>query len=226
MQGRKPVTAILFDMDNTLFDLVAAQIHSCHQVAHFLEQEDGHALYTYFQRPIHGYEAHENIRDYMNDRGFFSDGTYERARRIYEEEKLRNISPYPGVHDTLREILKRGLPMGIVTDAYSREATLRLEKSGLLPFFSGIVSCDLSGAKKPALEPFLAALKMFRTDPAHVLLIGDSPRRDIEPCRDLGIRTVYARYGDCFSHDRSSVRADYTIDAMGELLTILCSLTG
>jgi putative hydrolase of the HAD superfamily len=219
-----PVTTIFFDMDNTLFDLVGAQIASCHRVARFLGREEGDDLYQYFLRPLHGYEAHENIHDYMKDRGLPLDGGYARARYIYEEEKLRHITPYPGVPETLGLIRDHGLPMAIVTDAHSRDATIRLEKSGLLPFFSGIVSCDLSGAKKPAHEPFLAALEMFRADPQETLLIGDSPRRDIEPCRELGIRTVYARYGDRFADDRSTVPADFTIDAMEELPAILLSL--
>jgi putative hydrolase of the HAD superfamily len=219
-----PVTTILFDMDNTLFDLVGAQIASCHKVTRFLGHDDGDDLYQYFLRPVHGYEAHENIHDYMKDRRISLEGTYARARYIYEEEKLRHITPYHGVPETLRLILNRGLPMAIVTDAHSRDATIRLEKSGLLSFFTCIVSCDLAGAKKPAPEPFLTALEMLETDPSETLLIGDSPRRDIEPCRELGIRTVYARYGDRFSDDRSSVEADFTIDAMEELPAILFPL--
>ena len=38
--------------------------------------------------------------------------------------------------------------------------------------------------------------------------------------RNLGIRMVYARYGDWFSGDRISVGADYIIDAMGRSRTV------
>jgi putative hydrolase of the HAD superfamily len=225
-RARTPVTTVLFDMDNTLFDLVGAQIASCHRVARFLGRDEGDDLYRYFLRPLHGYEAHENIHDYMEDRGISPDGTYTHARHIYEEEKLRHITPYPGAVETLGLIQRRGLPMAIVTDAHSRDATLRLEKSGLLPFFTCIVSFDMAGTKKPAPEPFLTALEILKADPEETLLIGDSPRRDIEPCKELGIRTVYARYGDRFTDDRSSVMADYTIDSMEELPAILCPHPG
>jgi putative hydrolase of the HAD superfamily len=223
-RARTPVTTVLFDMDNTLFDLVGAQIASCHRVARFLGHDEGDDLYQYFLRPLHGYEAHENIHDFMKDRGISPDRTYMHARHIYEEEKLRHITPYPGAMETLGLIQQRGLPMAIVTDAHSRDATLRLEKSGLLPFFTCIVSFDMAGIKKPAPEPFLTALEMLHADPSETVLIGDSPRRDIEPCKELGIRTVYARYGDRFADDRSSVEADYTIDSMGELPAILLPL--
>ena len=114
--------------------------------------------------------------------------------------------------------------MGIVTDAHSRDATLRLEKTGLLPFFCCIVSYDMVKVKKPAPEPFLFALEMMNAGTDEAILIGDSPMRDIEPCRSLGIRTVYARYGDRFSHDRNNIHADFIIDAMGELPEILSVL--
>jgi putative hydrolase of the HAD superfamily len=78
--------------------------------------------------------------------------------------------------------------------------------------------------KKPAPEPFLLALKMLQAGNQETLLIGDSPRRDLEPGRLLGMRTVYARYGDRFSDDRSQVQADFTIDTLSDLPVILGQL--
>jgi putative hydrolase of the HAD superfamily len=115
--------------------------------------------------------------------------------------------------------------MAIVTEAHSRDATLRLEKIGFLPFFCGMVSYDMVGIKKPAPDPFLLALEMMRVKTHEVLLVGDSPRRDIELCRLLGICSVYARYGDRFSDDRSEFEADFIIDAMDELPGILAGLS-
>ena len=81
------------------------------------------------------------------------------------------------------------------------------------------------GVKKPAPYPFLFALEMIRATTGEVLLVGDSPRRDIEPDRRLGIGTVYARYWDRFSDDRSDVEADFTRDAPDELPAILAGLS-
>ncbi|MDD1684269.1 MAG: HAD family hydrolase [Methanoregula sp.] len=220
------VRAILFDMDNTLFDFIAVQIAACEAVTRSLGIPDENSLYPYFLNSVHGYESHENILDFIRDRGISGQGSFEAARRIYEQEKIRFITPYPGVVDTLALIRDRGLPMGVITDAHSRDAILRLQKAGLLPFFSGMVSYDMVRVKKPAPVPFITALDMLKSTADEVLLVGDSPRRDIEPGRSLGIRTVYARYGDRFSDDRSQVLADYTIDSFAELPAILSSLSG
>ena len=219
------VTTLLFDMDNTLFDLVTAQIRSCHAVTEFLGQDDGDELFSCFLSPVHGFESHENIRQYMAERKIPQEH-FGQACRVYETEKLRHIAPYPGVPGTLAALRDRGLPMCIVTDAHSRDATLRLERIGLLPYFAGMVAYDMVRVKKPAPEPFLVALGMMQATPDTVLLVGDSIRRDIEPCRQLGIRTVYARYGDRFASGRPESGADFTIDCMDELPAIIDRING
>jgi len=213
-------------MDNTLFDLVGAQMTACQAVTRSLGITGENLLFPYFLRPLHGFESHENILDFMQDHRIPVPESYDRARRVYEEEKIRAITPYPGVVETLLRIRNQGLPMGIVTDAHSRDAVLRLEKAGLLHFFCCMVTYDLVQVKKPAPEPFITALDMLQSMADEVLLVGDSPRRDIEPGRTLGIRTVYARYGDRFSDDHSHVQADYTIDTLAELPKILSGLSG
>jgi putative hydrolase of the HAD superfamily len=219
------IRTILFDMDNTLFDLVGAQIAACRAVTRYLGQPESDALFEdYFMSDYRGFESYENIRDYLHDRSIPEDGNFREACRIYETVKLDQTVPYEGIPAMLEKLRLAGLPMAIITDAHSRDATRRLEKTGLLPFFCGVVSYDMVRVKKPAHEPFLCALEMMRADAGDTLLIGDSPHRDIRPARDLGIRTVYARYGDRFSGVRDCPEADFVIDRIDELIPILGSL--
>lgn len=218
---KPPVTALLFDMDNTLFDLVGAQIAACDSVVRHLGHDDGDELFSYFLTTSHGFESPENIRQYMQERRIATTGMYEDACRIYIIEKLRHITPYPGVTETLRAIREMGFATGIVTDAEKADATQRLGKCGLSPFFDCMVTFDQVQVKKPAPDPFLAALGRIRALAEETIFVGDSPRRDIEPCKKLGIRTVYARYGDRFSKTRNDAGADFVIDRMDELPGII-----
>lgn len=219
-----PVQALLFDMDNTLFDLIQAQITACAHVARHLGKNDGKELFDYFLHAGHGFESTENIRQYMVERGLSTDGMFDRACRIYRDEKLNSITPYPGVMQSVREIRSLGLPMVIVTDAEQEQALERLGKCGLVPYFDSVITSDLVKKKKPDPEPFLYGLRELGTRPDNALFIGDSPRRDIEPCLHLGIRTVYARYGDRFASERPCTGADFTIDAIPELVPIIRKL--
>jgi len=221
---QKRITTLMFDMDNTLFDLVGAQVAACQAVAEHLGRDDGKELFSYFLTSVHGFESHENIRQYMEERNIPVNSRYRTACQVYEKIKLQSIIPYEGIPETLRSLHEQGYLMGIVTDACSRDATLRLEKTGLLPYFCCMVSFDMVKVKKPSPEPFLFALEMMNAHAQEAVLVGDSPHRDIEPCSSLGIRTVYARYGDRFSRDRTHVPADFVIDIPEELHDILFHL--
>ena len=52
----------------------------------------------------------------------------------------------------------------------------------------------------------------------------DRPRRDIEGARALGIRTVYARYGD--TSGELCYDADYVIDDIAGVIAIVDDLNG
>jgi len=218
---KEPVRAFFFDMDNTLFDLVAAQVAACRKVVHHLGYDDGDELFRYFLSGVHGFESTENIRQYMADRRIPADGLFDEACRIYADVKLRHIVPYPGVEQTIKAVRELGLPMVIVTDAEAPDACERLTKCGLGSYFDRTISFDLVKVKKPAPGPFLAALDATKPRPEDALFVGDSLRRDIAPCRKLGIRTVYARYGDRFADTRQEIEADYVIDRMPDLLPII-----
>ncbi|MDD1716568.1 MAG: hypothetical protein LUQ01_06185, partial [Methanolinea sp.] len=52
---KNPVRAVLFDMDNTLFDLVAAKQEACRAVVASLPRGRGEELFEYFLRPSRGF---------------------------------------------------------------------------------------------------------------------------------------------------------------------------
>ena len=215
------ISTLFFDMDNTLFDLVGAKLAACERVTGQFGNASSDELFQYFLKGPWGFEDFRNIRDFLCDQDCYSDENYENCCRIYDTGKMEGITPYPGVRETLEEIRKRGFKMGIISDAFSTEAKRRLEKTDLRKYFDLIVTCDLTGQKKPSPVPFRFALHELNADTSEVVLIGDSPNRDMEPARKLGMKTVYARYGDRFSHTRTSTHADFIIDEFEELLPIV-----
>ena len=220
-----PVNTIFFDMDNTLFDFNRAQKSACAAITGSVGHNDGDVLFDeYFRSGRHGFESHENIRDYLDDRSLFDEDIYQGACRIYEKVKLEEIVPYDGVSTTLSCLRQQGFSMGIITDAHSRDATRRLEKARLFGYFDGIVTHDMVKAKKESEIPFRYALDMLKTRPESALVVGDSPHRDIRPAKKLGILTVYAKYGDQYSALKECADADFTIFRMHELLQVLGTL--
>ncbi len=214
------VKGLIFDMDNTLFDLVGAKRKACHSISASLRRRDGARIYSYFTRRVLEYEDPGNLRDYLLDHGLFSEPTFQECCRIYHREKLRHIIAYPGVAPTLSRLRARGFPTALVTDAHDADARQRLETSGLASYFDHIVTCDHTGKKKPDPAPFLLALDLLGTGAHETLMVGDSPRRDIEPGHRLGLVTAYARYGD-YSPDRSNGGAHHVLSKFSDLLDLL-----
>ncbi|MDD1657893.1 MAG: HAD-IA family hydrolase [Methanomicrobiales archaeon] len=217
-----PPSAILFDLDNTLVDLVHAKMEACRAIVTRAETGDAETLFSYFLREIHGFEDPRNILDFLSDHGVRSRETGEECVRIYEEVKIRCTWPYDGVPELLERLREEGIALAIVTDANRKNAMKRLEKTGISGFFNCLVTPDTSGAWKPSPEPFLYALKELGIPADHGLAVGDSPRRDIAPARAIGLTTVYAAYGDRFAATRQEENpAHHTIHRPLDLLELI-----
>lgn len=224
MHGNFPVKALLFDMDNTLFDLVAAKLEACRVITKEIGAGSPEVLFSYFLRRIRGFEDPENIRDFMVDTATYSDDVYAWSVAAYRDVKLSHIEPYPGVVDTLSELKRMEYPLVLVTDAHHRDALPRLRKTGLREQFTHIITHDMTWEKKPSHIPFLYALREVGIPPReaeNAMFIGDSPRRDIAPARQIGMYTAYARYGDRFSSTRSDGGAHVVLDDFRRLPRVL-----
>jgi len=219
------ITAVIFDMDNTLFDFVEAKLIACAAVIAYLKVHvEPVVLLRYFLRPAHGFESHENIRDFLTDNNRYSDTAYTRCCAIYDNEKIAAIKPYPHVAETLSALRDRGLKLGVVTDAHNGNALKRLKKAGLEGFFDAIITMDMHGKAKPSPEPFLLAMKKLGVTASESMLVGDSIRRDIVPAKALGMLAVHAVYGDRNFHEGEREGADFVIHGIGEVIGVIPEL--
>jgi len=140
---------------------------------------------------------------------------YRRVRDTY-------LVLYPHVRSTLIELLRRGLRLAVVSDAPSLQAWQRLHHLGLEHLFRPVVTLDDTGERKPSPRPFRRALELLELGPDEVLMVGDWPERDMIGARSVGMRTVFARYGDTFGTVDSG--ADFEIADIAELLGVVDGL--
>ena len=221
---RNVLKAVLFDMDNTLFDFVAVKLIACREILFYLGEEDGNferdptELFNYFLRGTYGFEDYENIMDYMQERELFTAKGYRDCCEIYDREKLQNLELYPGVRDTLEELKKLGFRLAIITDADNYHACERLARVGLLDSFELLVSADMTGTKKPDPAHFLFALDALGLKPEESLVVGDSIKRDIVPARKLGLKTAYASYGDWRPAENIGQSFDFQLNEFQDLM--------
>jgi len=140
----------------------------------------------------------------------------------YRRAKEASLVLYPHVKVTLIELMKRGIRLGVVSDAPRKEAWLRLCYLQLHHMFDYVTTFEDTQERKPSPKPFMRTLDAFQLEPSQAIMVGDWPERDIKGAGLLGMRTVFARYGDTKGNKNSG--ADYDVDDIFELVDIVDKL--
>ena len=140
----------------------------------------------------------------------------------YRRGKEGAMVLYPHVKHTLITLAKMGLEMAAISDAPKLPVWMRIVALELHHYFSYVVTPDDTGVKKPSQKPFLTVLEHFNIKNNEAIMIGDWVERDIEGAKQVGIKTVFARYGNESKVEDSG--ADYEIDDIIELIDIIKEL--
>ena len=137
----------------------------------------------------------------------------------YRKAREAALKPYPGVLPALIELIKMGLKLAVVSDAPSKEAWLRLSYINFQHFFDVVITYDETRERKPSPVPFNMALKELNLKADECLMIGDWAERDMVGAKAVGMKTVFARYGDTFNTENPD--SDYDINSISELVNIV-----
>jgi putative hydrolase of the HAD superfamily len=224
------IRAIIFDLDNTLTDFMKMKADAVGAAI------DG-MIDAGLQRPRAELQA--RIEAIYRAKGL----EYQRVLDELLLQELGQIDPkihasgivayrkarsamvlYPKVQLTLLELAKRGIRLGVVSDAPRAQVWQRLCSLGLQHVFDAVVTFDDTQVRKPDPAPFREVLRRLAVEPADALMVGDWPERDVVGGKSLGMKTVFARYGDTFGTVESG--ADFDIDDVHELVAIVDRLDG
>ncbi|MFH1784526.1 MAG: HAD-IA family hydrolase [bacterium] len=220
------IKAIIFDLDNTLLDFfkmkhvsVDSAVDAMIDAGLNIEKKEmvGKIYEVYDREGIEDQRIFDKVlKDVMGevDYRILAAGIvgYRRARE-------GTLCLYPHVHLTLTGLVKMGIKMAIVSDAPRMPMWLRISELGVQHYFDHVVTFDDTGEHKPSPKPFLKALELLNMKPDETLMIGDWAERDMVGAKQVGIKTVFARYGDIFNTRESG--ADYEVKDIIELLDIV-----
>jgi putative hydrolase of the HAD superfamily len=92
----------------------------------------------------------------------------------------------PGALEALARLRSMGLDLAVVGN-WDLRLPEHLERLGLAPYFSAVVTSASAGAAKPDPRPFIAALELVGGRPQRALHVGDSPA-DEDGARAAGLR--------------------------------------
>ena len=229
--GERRIRAVVFDLDNTLTDFmkmkeaaIQAAIDGMIDAGFRLPREQLRARVAaiYDERGL----EFQRVFDELLQREFGEVDPRILAAGIvgYRRARESALVLYPHAQLVLLELLKRGIRLGVVSDAPRLQVWMRLCSLGLQHVFDAVVTFEDTGERKPAPAPFREVLRRLGVEPGEAMMIGDWAERDVVGGKSLGMRTVFARYGDTF--DTKVSGADHDVDDLLELVGIVDGLNG
>ena len=220
------IKAVIFDLDNTLLDFmrmktmaIDAALNGMIEAGMIIQRSTARSrIFEIYESK--GWEYQEVLDDFIKENtGALDYKILAGGIVAYKKAKEASLILYPNVSSTLISLSKLGLKLGVVSDAPSREAWVRICSVNLHHIFDAVVTFDDTGEHKPSPKPFNKVLKLLNIQPQDLLMIGDWPERDIIGAKQLGMKTAFTRYGDVF--DTLVSGADYDIDNIQEIVSII-----
>lgn len=212
--------AILFDLDDTLYDrgatfyrwaqafveshLPAAEHEAALALLCTLDEKGlapRAALFGAFQQVYPGlYEVETMIETY-----------YEQFPAYMHHVHLITL---------LATVVRLHIPIGIVTNGFIRQQLPKIAVLGLDAVTECIVISEHFGAEKPAPSLFLAAAEKLHVPVEQILFIGDNPSVDIYGAHQVGMKTMWVQHDAVWPADVPYC-ADLRIQDIIELAVLL-----
>lgn len=220
------IKALLFDLDNTLLDFMKMKNSAVNSAVDSMIFAGLSISKNQALKEIHdiykdlGYEYQEVFDLFLkNNLGKVDYRILANGIIAYKKGKESSLHLYKNVDKTLLTLSKMGLSIGVISDAPSREAWIRICSMKLEHIFDTVVTLHEKGIHKPSPEPFKKAMKDLDVQPNETIMIGDWPERDIIGAKNVGMKTAFAKYGDTFNTTNSG--ADYVLNDISDLINII-----
>jgi putative hydrolase of the HAD superfamily len=193
------IRAVLFDLDDTLYDQRAWLAEAWQAVAG--------AVAAFGLAPGDLAAALAEIAAEGSDRGRIIDRALERVGaagvpleplvQAFRSHGPERLAAYPGVPAALAQLRAR-CPIGLVTDGDPGIQRAKLRALGLCDAFDVVVLSDELGRgyRKPNPAPFRAALFALGVAPQETLFVGDRPDKDVAGAAAAGMACIRVLTGE------------------------------
>lgn len=201
------LSAVVFDLDDTLYDYVtldrAATEALCRFARHRLgmDEEAFRAAYAQGRRETKSQLGNTAA---SHNRLLYCQRTLERlglppaelALEMYEVYWgciLDAMRPTPGAPELLARCREAGLKVGICSDLTAHIQHRKLKRLGLDSLVDVLVTSEEAGVEKPGAAIYRLLLEKLELPPENVLFVGDSLERDVIGPQAAGMRAVWFR---------------------------------
>jgi HAD superfamily hydrolase (TIGR01549 family) len=232
------VQAVLFDLDDTLFDHAGcarealAAVQACHASLGAMTLEAIDRAHTRFLEQLHA--------EVMLGRVALDEARRERFRRLlaaagaapdeelaarlavtYRETYLQVRRAMAGAAALLAAVRQRA-GVGVVSNNLLDEQQDKLRACGLDRFVDALVVSEEAGISKPDPAIFRIALERLDCAPEDAVMVGDSWSADVAGARAAGIRAVWFNPARLAAPDEPGVvRQLHAFEPISEAMRII-----
>ena len=228
------IKAVLFDVDETLFDRVLAQQAVLALIVKQLPQ-----VFTGYdpERVLAAFLESDQLYTDMFNSGAASEGSRDRRSRLFlqllgiDEKYTATITglyvkDYPlvkahvdGAIPVVKE-LSRKFKLGVVSNSFTDVQYRKLETMGLRDLFSCVVLSEEFGIRKPDPRIFHRAASLLHMQPAECLYVGDSYVNDVIGAKNAGMQACWLNRESIKPPDEK-IKPDFIIAKLAELPALL-----
>ncbi|KAM3962432.1 N-acylneuraminate-9-phosphatase [Aphomia sociella] len=225
------VSAIFFDLDNTLIQTRKGDTRACNKLIEILQQQYGLSKDMAVESAttfLRAFRARPDDDSYALDewpahlwRNSLPKN-YKHIAKNLSAEWLKLRFQYLALTNEvihMLNLLREDYLLGLITNGPSRAQWQKIERLGLCKFFDCVlVSGDLPW-EKPDQEIFLEACKLLNVEPRTCIMVGDKLETDIKGGKEAELGgTIWIPLQ---KDEESSDLPDFTIDKVTELLEVL-----
>lgn len=151
---------------------------------------------------------------------YFNYSNDELAAEIGEQYISRSPRKTNLVDGTIEllEYLKPKYRLNIITNGFEEVQHIKMDSSGLSPYFENVITSEAAGAKKPDPIVFQHAQKLAGSNLDNSIMIGDHFEADVEGALKFGWKSVYF---DCNTERIENDGSFIEIKHLSELMEIL-----
>lgn len=221
------VKAILFDLDDTLFDCYGLLVEAARRRAARAMVQAGLPCTEEeaYQKQIELAEKHGprfDVFDAMAEMYHMPPSLAQVALAAYNSGEVGDIKPFPDVPETLAELRSQGYKLLLYTSGVYARQQKKVEALGLAPFFDEVMINDVETGEHRD-DCFQDLLTRHHLKPDEVVCVGDRIQSEIKTGNSLGMITVqmlHGRFKDLVPKTEME-EPDYRINRISELHHIL-----
>ncbi len=183
--------AILFDLDDTLYDLRSYWRGRLHEAIN-----DVMARYPHLDRDALVHQAIaekvyiEKLPAFLHGQGVDDEPLIASAHEIFQHDWFGRLVLFDDAVQTL-EALRPRFKLGLITNGPSRTQRPKIEQFRLIDYLDLLIVSEEVGAAKPDPAIFAIALERLGVAPSEALFVGDSLEFDLPGAAAAGIPFIW-----------------------------------